>query len=61
MECKLSKEPAEPPPPLVLIETLWNVNADGRSGENRQDGVLIETLWNVNVDEPERSFVPSWF
>ena len=42
-----------------LIDTLWNVNDDERSGTDVHDNELIDTLWNVNVylsciKEPEQ-------
>ena len=33
---------------IVLIETLWNVNAELSSNTTFDSSVLIETLWNVN-------------
>ena len=33
----------------VLIETLWNVNANGTFMIHKPTNVLIETLWNVNL------------
>ena len=36
-------------PPLVLIETLWNVKRNTQSQLEQERGVLIETLWNVKL------------
>ena len=35
---------------LVLIETYWNVNEDGRNMKSSELHVLIETYWNVNTE-----------
>ena len=49
VECKLDQEGlTEYGEPLVLIETLWNVNYLKGKGLIEPDFVLIETLWNVN-------------
>ena len=36
------------PKPIELIDTLWNVNLDGRNLRRCQWFELIDTLWNVN-------------
>ena len=41
------------PKPIELIDTLWNVNLDGRNLRRCQWFELIDTLWNVNEDDPE--------
>ena len=33
---------------IVLIDTWWNVNCNGRSTCGVGDSVLIDTWWNVN-------------
>ena len=40
------------PKPIELIDTLWNVNLDGRNLRRCQWFELIDTLWNVNVYTP---------
>ena len=37
------------PKPIELIDTLWNVNLDGRNLRRCQWFELIDTLWNVNI------------
>ena len=49
MECKDAREIAPTVPPVVLIETLWNVKHDESVQMARQEAVLIETLWNVKI------------
>ena len=41
------------PKPIELIDTLWNVNLDGRNLRRCQWFELIDTLWNVNEDDPD--------
>ena len=48
VECKLWNCIAEHTVSYVLIETLWNVNADTFDSISVSVCVLIETLWNVN-------------
>ena len=48
MECKYVTTEVEILEEAVLIETLWNVNAELSSNTTFDSSVLIETLWNVN-------------
>ena len=41
------------PKPIELIDTLWNVNLDGRNLRRCQWFELIDTLCNVNEDDPD--------
>ena len=44
---------------FVLIETLWNVKVNIRTGDSPFAIVLIETLWNVKLPErKERGKAP---
>ena len=48
MECKLYGCAVTEDEKGVVIETLWNVNADEYHIRHKEHGVVIETLWNVN-------------
>ena len=49
VECKYLPRNQVVNVPLVLIETLWNVNTPRIVLPNMGRKVLIETLWNVNL------------
>ena len=49
MECKYESFKGLGDTVHVLIETLWNVNANGTFMIHKPTNVLIETLWNVNL------------
>ena len=56
MECKYESFKGLGDTVHVLIETLWNVNANGTFMIHKPTNVLIETLWNVNEEDSLRFY-----